>query len=93
MLTLSEILEDIHTLNQNLAVFEDKYGLLSETFYSWYTQGQEPEDESWMLDFVEWAGLYKILLDRQADYHAVIQAATANSQRGIEVLIKQVVAA
>jgi hypothetical protein len=40
----------------------------SETFYAAYISGEEPEDESWMLDFGEWASVYRTWLARQAAY-------------------------
>ncbi len=58
-ITLGGLLADIHFLNKELTTLEQKYGLLSEVFYEWYTQGDEPEDEIWLTDLAEWAGLYK----------------------------------
>jgi hypothetical protein len=45
----------------------------SETFYAAYLSGEEPEDESWMLDFGEWASVYRTWLARQAAYRNEIQ--------------------
>jgi hypothetical protein len=67
------ILADIHALEQELLVFERKYGIRSETFYAAYTSGEEPEDEAWMLDFGEWASVYKTWLLRQSEYRDEIQ--------------------
>ncbi len=64
-MTLQEIIADIHALNEDLEVYERKYGVLSETFYELYLSGEEPEEETWVLDWVDWAGAYKILLRRQ----------------------------
>jgi hypothetical protein len=50
-MTYREILADIHALEQDLLEFERKYGLRSETFYPAYMNGEEPEDDSWTLDF------------------------------------------
>ena len=58
-MTLAEILADIHVINAALVAFEREYGLLSDTFILWYQEGHEPEEQSWVLDFAEWAGLYK----------------------------------
>ncbi|MBS1253566.1 MAG: hypothetical protein MAG451_02615 [Anaerolineales bacterium] len=58
-MTLVEILSDIHIVNEALAEFESRYGILSDTFYEWYQQGNEPKDDAWVLDFAEWAGWYK----------------------------------
>jgi hypothetical protein len=52
-MNLREILADIHALEEGLLNFERKYGIRSETFYAAYMSGEEPEDESWMLDFGE----------------------------------------
>jgi len=75
MMTLIEILSDIHAVNKALAEFEKEYGVLSETFYAWYQQGNEPEEQTWVLDFAEWAGLYKShqrLLERYQNQFAAL---------------------
>jgi len=78
-MTLDEILQDIHALEEDLLVFERKYGVLSETFYESYQRGEEPEDDAWVLDWSEWAGTYEILLDRRAQYHEAIRSLLAQS--------------
>jgi len=78
-MTLDEILQDIHALEEDLLVFERKYGVLSETFYESYQRGEEPEDDAWVLDWSEWAGTYEILLDRQAQYHEAVRSLLAQS--------------
>ncbi|HHH40461.1 MAG TPA: hypothetical protein ENK56_00470 [Chloroflexi bacterium] len=70
---LQEILADIHALEEELLEFERKYGIRSETFYAAYISGEEPEDDSWVLDFSEWASVYKTWLARQADYRNEVQ--------------------
>ena len=72
-MNLHEILADIHALEQELLIFERKYGIRSETFYAAYVSGEEPEDESWILDFGEWASVYKTWLRRQSDYRNEVQ--------------------
>jgi len=72
-MTLQEIIADIHALNEDMETYERKYGILSETFYEAYTNGEEPEDEAWVLDWADWAGSYKILLRRQDQYRRAIQ--------------------
>lgn len=67
------ILADIHALEEELLAFERKYGVRSETFYAAYVSGEEPEDDSWVLDFGEWASVYRTWLARQADYRNEIQ--------------------
>jgi len=70
---LGEILIDIHVLEEELLNFERKYGIRSETFYAAYVSGEEPEDERWVLDFGEWASVYRTWLARQAEYRNEIQ--------------------
>jgi hypothetical protein len=72
-MSLREILADIHALEDELLAFERKYGLRSETFYAAYMSGEEPEEESWMLDFGEWASVYQTWLTRQAEYRNEVQ--------------------
>jgi len=72
-MNIREILSDIHALEEELLQFERKYGIRSETFYAAYISGEEPEDDSWVLDFGEWASVYKTWLARQAEYRNEIQ--------------------
>jgi len=72
-MNVHEILADIHALEEELLLFERKYGIRSEIFYAAYVSGEEPEDESWVLDFGEWASVYKTWLARQADYRDEVQ--------------------
>ncbi len=72
-MTLREILADIHALEEELLEFERKHGIRSETFYAAYMSGEEPEDDSWVLDFGEWASVYRTWLACEAEYHDEIQ--------------------
>jgi hypothetical protein len=72
-MSLQEILADIHSLEEDLLAFERKYGIRSEIFYAAYVRGEEPEDDSWVLDFGEWASAYRTWLARQAEYRNEIQ--------------------
>lgn len=72
-MNLQSILADIHALEEDLLAFERKYGVRSETFYAAYASGEEPEDDRWVLDFTEWASVYKTWLSRQAEYRNEVQ--------------------
>ncbi len=72
-MTPQEILADIHALEEELLDLKRKYGLRSEAFYAAYTNGEEPENENWALDFSEWASVYRIWLARQAEYRNEVQ--------------------
>jgi hypothetical protein len=73
MLTLDDILQDIHGLEQDLQTYERKYGVLSETFHQSYLKGEEPADDAWVMDWSMWAGAYEIWLRRREQYQAAIQ--------------------
>ena len=46
------------------------YMHLNKNFYAAYISGEEPEDDSWVLDFGEWASVYRTWLARkQAGYY------------------------
>jgi len=89
-MTLQEIMADIHALNEDLEAYERKYGVLSETFYESYTNGEEPEEETWVLDWADWAGAYKILLRRREQYRRTIQALREQSQTLVGVMERTV---
>lgn len=72
-MTLREILADIHALEEDMLAFERKYGIRSETFYAAYASGEEPEADGWVLDFGEWASVYRTWLARQAEYRNEVQ--------------------
>lgn len=78
-MTLDEILQDIHTLEQDLQTYERKYGVLSETFYESYMNGEEPDDDAWVMDWSAWAGTYEIWLRRREQYQATIHALRTQS--------------
>ena len=87
-MTLQDIILDIHALTEDTAAYERKYGVLSETFYEAYTSGEEPEDDAWVLDWADWAGAYKTLLRRRAQYHNVIKALRQESPGLVEVMTR-----
>jgi hypothetical protein len=78
-MTLEEILADIHALEEELLAFERTYGIRSETFYAAYVRGEEPEDDRWVLDFGEWASVYRTWLARQAAYRNEVQRVQNNT--------------
>ena len=83
---LQEIIADIHALYEDIGMYERKYGVLSETFYEVYQAGEEPDDDAWVLDWADWAGAYKILLRRQAQYRQAIQSLQLQTQSVVKVI-------
>ena len=87
-MNIRELLTDIHALEEELLQFERKYGVRSETFYAAYISGEEPEDDSWVLDFGEWASVYKTWLARQGEYRNEIQRKQTQSPSLIGLIQK-----
>jgi len=71
-MTLDDILQDIYALEDELRSYERKYNVLSETFYTAYTNGEEPHDDAWVRDWTAWASAYKLWLRRREQYRAAI---------------------
>ena len=73
-ITAEDFLRDIFEAESALRWFEQKYGLLSETFYRVYQQGQlRDEDPDEIQEYMEWAGWYEILEDRRRRYDQAVQ--------------------
>lgn len=88
MMTVDEIVRDIHALEADLENYERKYGILSETFYEAYHSGEEPADDAWMLDWSDWAGAYEIRERRRQEYQDLIRNLTA--QTSLSEVLKRV---
>ena len=69
---LSEMIEDIHVCEEDMLMYERKYGILTKTFYAAYSAGEEPPAISWLGDWNDWAGVYEIWQRRQVQYQATI---------------------
>ena len=87
-MSLDEILRDIHALNEDTQAYERKYGVLTETFYESYVNGEEPADDAWVLDWNDWAGAYEIWLRRHEQYREIIQSLQSSSQTLSDVIAR-----
>ena len=85
-MSAQELLIDIHALEEELISFERKYGLRSDVFHAAYAQGEEPENDAWVLDFTEWASVYRTWLARLAEYRNEISRLQAR-QPGLAGLV------
>jgi hypothetical protein len=79
-MTISDVVKDIHALDADLENYERKYGLLSETFYEAYCEGEEPEEDAWVMDWNAWAGAYEIWLHRRSQYQELMRQLTAQTR-------------
>jgi hypothetical protein len=87
-MTLQDIIADIHALTEDVEVYERKYGILSETFYELYIGGAEPDNDTWVLDWSDWAGAYKILLRRKEQYRNTMQVLQTEEEALSNIVIK-----
>jgi hypothetical protein len=87
-MTLDDILYDIYALEDEMRVFERKYGVLSETFYESYINGEEPPHEEWVRDWVAWSTAYKLWLQRRELYKQALIALRTKTQ-SLSDLIEQ----
>lgn len=73
-ITAEDLLRDIYEAEAAQRWFEQKYGLLSETFYRLYKQGLlRDEDPDEIREYMEWAGWHEIYQDRRRRYDQLIQ--------------------
>jgi hypothetical protein len=63
-ITLDDLIEDLIAVEPLLLNYEKKYKVRTPHFYKPYKQGKL--EERW--DFIDWAGLYEIKLDREETY-------------------------
>jgi len=70
IVTLPEIIQDIHGLDVELARLERRYGLLSTDFYYLYKAGELEQSR----DFIQWVGYYEAKLEREARYREMMYA-------------------
>lgn len=75
-LTAEMLLREIYLAETELRWFEQKYGILSETFYQLYEQGQlRDEDPAEVQTYLEWSGWWEVYQYRRP----VIQCLTHTS--------------
>jgi hypothetical protein len=72
--TAEDFLRDIFEAEASLRGFEQKYGLLSETFHRLYREGQlRDEDPGEIQQYLEWASWFDVYQDRRRRYDEAVQ--------------------
>ena len=61
-MTLQEIIQDIHGLDEEFARLEKRYGVLSADFYHLYKAGEIEQSR----DFIQWIGYCEAKVEREA---------------------------
>lgn len=73
-LTAEMLLREIYLAETELRWFEQKYGLLSETFYQLYEQGRlRDEDPVEFRVYLEWSGWWEVYQNRRQCYIQVVE--------------------
>ena len=68
-MTLEDIVEDMHGLEQRLRELERQYGVLSEDVYTLYRLGELEQSR----DLIRWIGYYELRQERQKAYTVALR--------------------
>jgi hypothetical protein len=70
MLTLPELIQDLHALEARVRAYERKYGITSADFYQLYQAGVlDDEGFEQSTEFTRWASAYALKLKREATFN------------------------
>jgi len=73
-MTLAEIIQDIHAMDEELWHYEARYGLRSQYFYELYKAGQlHDEDPVETRDYTDWAACYEVKRHREELYDTLVR--------------------
>ncbi len=80
-ITLDEIIQDIHAMDQELWHYEARYGLRSQYFYVLYKAGKLRDlDSLETRDYTDWAACYEVKRHREELYDALVRDALQQAQ-------------
>jgi hypothetical protein len=85
MLTLAEIIQDLHALESRLRAYERKYGITSADFHDLYQQGLlDDEGFEQSTEFARWASAYELKLKREAAFGSASRRFVDNMKKAAE---------
>lgn len=74
-MTLEEIIQDLHALEERVRAYERKYGITSRDFYELYQQGLLDDDGfEQTMEFTRWASAYEMKLEREDAFERMSHA-------------------
>ncbi len=85
-MNLSDLLDDIQALDEELRSYERKYGVLTETFAEAYAAGEEPADPSWVRDWTAWSSAYDLWQRRREQYKAALDSFRKRGHSTLEMI-------
>jgi len=91
MLTLPEIIQDLHALETRLRAYERKYGITSADFYDLYQQGLlDDEGFEQSTEFVRWASAYTLKQQREAVFETASRRFVDTMKTAVEPSLRLV---
>lgn len=73
---IQELVIEMKLLERRLTLYEEKYGILSEDFYTAIMSGKLADYDAFdetRADFSRWKGIYETLQRRKAAYHKQLE--------------------
>ena len=81
-MTLTEVVQDIHAMDEELWHYESRYGLRTRYFLELYEAGQlHDEDSLQTRDYSDWAACYEIKQHREQLYEAAVRETLKKAQK------------
>ncbi len=81
-MTLAEIVQDIHAMDEELWHYESRYGLRTRYFIELYRAGQlHAEDSLQTRDYSDWAACYEIKRHREELYEVAMREVLQVTQK------------
>ena len=87
-MTLAEVIQDIHAMDEELWHYESRYGLRTQYFLELYKAGLlHDEDPLQTRDYTDWAACYEIKRHREELYETAVREMLkqAQNQAGISL--------
>ena len=81
-MTLTEVVQDIHAMDEELWHYESRYGLRTRYFLELYEAGQlHDEDSLQTRDYSDWAACYEIKQHREQLYEVAVRETLKKAQK------------
>ena len=83
MVSLTELVRNMGTLEAKLRRFEEKFGVKSQEFYHAMTHGELDEFDDfdeYRMEFIEWLSLFKTWLSMDETYRQLMARQSASLQ-------------
>ena len=80
-MTLDEIIQDIHAMDEELWHYEARYGLRTQYFYALYKAGKlRDQDPVETRDYTDWVACYEVKRQREELYDNLVRDVLQKAQ-------------